>query len=53
MTSASQGATRPTANVRAGVMAETLAVAACFAAAIGFADQPLEAANTVATTPSE
>lgn len=39
-----QGVSRPTATVRAGVMAASLAVAACFGAAAALADEP--AANT-------
>lgn len=47
MNSVSKGVTRPTNIVRASVMAASLAVAACFGAAISFANEPLEAANTV------
>lgn len=46
MSNFSQGVSRPTNSVRAGVMAAALAVAACFGAAISFANEPLEAANT-------
>ncbi|WFL76066.1 hypothetical protein P7228_08600 [Altererythrobacter arenosus] len=46
MTNASQGVTRPINSVRAGVMAAALAVAACFGAAMSFANEPAEAANT-------